>query len=149
MGGAKSIEPRVRHRARYFRRENLLAEPQTLEKLDFSGGVDLRQSRKLEFWTDREAMFDGIHMHLYVDLDGEASIDALQLHSSRDRSSICSWNTTYVRMLDEPLLLKAGSRICCECEVDLSGLVAQYSVSVFVGEGSEERHVSRAEWSGG
>eukprot|EP00929_Paragymnodinium_shiwhaense_P080820 TRINITY_DN42176_c0_g1_i1.p1 TRINITY_DN42176_c0_g1~~TRINITY_DN42176_c0_g1_i1.p1 ORF type:complete len:773 (-),score=144.33 TRINITY_DN42176_c0_g1_i1:30-2231(-) len=144
-GGHALPEPCTRYSARYFRREDLLAEPQPLEVIDFQGGPELLQKRRLVFTTERDGKFDGVHMHLFVDLDGQEEIDALQLHSTRDT---CSWSTMYVRLLAEPLELCRGSRIIVDCVADLQADVARYSIEVFVDQGDEERKVSSFAWEG-
>merc|ERR1712032_766921 len=133
--GSGTIEPLTRYSCRRFRAEALLAEPQPLEVLDFR--------------TDRDSYFDGVHMHLFVDLDGISQIDVLKLQSGPDDSSKSSWNTTYVRLLEEPMMLCSGSRIVFACNVDLEASLASYSISVSVGDIGSERHVASFEWRGG
>eukprot|EP00927_Polykrikos_kofoidii_P044095 TRINITY_DN38155_c0_g2_i1.p1 TRINITY_DN38155_c0_g2~~TRINITY_DN38155_c0_g2_i1.p1 ORF type:complete len:758 (+),score=125.12 TRINITY_DN38155_c0_g2_i1:120-2393(+) len=147
--GASKPRPLVRYSARHFKKEALLAQPQALELIDFQHGPKVRQDHVLEFRTDREGDFDGVHMHLLVDLDGEESINALELHSDPDPNSKCSWNTTYVRLTDEPVHLPAGSRIVFRCCVNLESAVASYGIVVALGEVGEERDVASFEWRGG
>eukprot|EP00928_Gymnodinium_smaydae_P010321 TRINITY_DN13882_c0_g1_i3.p1 TRINITY_DN13882_c0_g1~~TRINITY_DN13882_c0_g1_i3.p1 ORF type:complete len:555 (+),score=141.25 TRINITY_DN13882_c0_g1_i3:687-2351(+) len=152
-GGSLEVKTRTVYSARFFGRKELLAEPQPLEELDFQAGPELEQRRLLEFRTSRDGLFDGVHMHLLVDLGGpdapEDCIDALALHASSDPADRCSWATTYIRLLEEPIELPAGSRIAVRCTADLSTSLAKYSLEAFVGEGSEERSVSSFEWQGG
>mmetsp|Transcript_158856 Transcript_158856/g.509344 ORF Transcript_158856/g.509344 Transcript_158856/m.509344 type:complete len:431 (-) Transcript_158856:141-1433(-) len=159
-GGSARIETLERYQAVRFHRGALLAEPQALEVLDFQGGPSLQQDRMLEFYTDHDGDFDGMHMHLHVDLDGTEVIDVLDLHNNEAREGeLCTWNTTYVRLLEVPLRLPAGSRIALRCRSDLAAAVlgetqasealAHYSVDVSVGPSGAERQVASLSWRGG
>ncbi|CAE7596530.1 unnamed protein product, partial [Symbiodinium sp. CCMP2456] len=146
--GDGDIKPLTRHSARRFPSAALLADAQALELLDFAKGPQLLQERTLEFRTTRPGDFDGVHMHLHVDLDGANSIDVLGAHSGPDSDS--SWSTVYVRLLSKPMALAAGSRIVCRCRADLRDRPARYRLSVAVGEEGSEQHVCDGfEWSGG
>lgn len=146
--GTATIEPRVRHVASYFRKEALLAPPQAFEVLDFAAGCpDLLQDRELEFITEREDDFDGVHMHLHVDLDDKEQIDVLEHHN--DPSTSSSWRTAYVRLLEEPRRLSKGSRLVFRCHAALDGAVARYSIAVFVGEPGSEERLAVFAWAGG
>eukprot|EP00932_Pfiesteria_piscicida_P005200 SRR837773.15106.p1 GENE.SRR837773.15106~~SRR837773.15106.p1 ORF type:complete len:208 (-),score=40.88 SRR837773.15106:125-664(-) len=157
-GGSARIEPRVRHQALRFNRGALLAEPQPLEVLDFQHGPALRQDRLLEFETECDGGFDGFHMHLQVDLDGREGIDVLQLHNTK-ANNLCSWSTVYVRLLDEPIWLPAGSRIAMRCRSDLSQAVlgelqtstslTSYTLDVAIGPKGNESNVATFSWRGG
>jgi len=145
--GSDHIEPLTRYCCRFFHDEALIASPQPLEVLDFAGGPALHQQCVLEFRTDRDSDFDGVHMHLFVDLDGISQIDVLKQSAGDDKAS--SWNTTYIRLLEEPMRLSAGSRIVCTGNVNLEAPVASYSISVAVGEPGNEQHVADFAWKGG
>jgi len=146
--GTATIEPRTRHTASYFKKEALLAPPQAFEVLDFAAGCpDLVQDRTLEFFTEREDDFDGVHMHLRVDLDDKEQIDVLEHHNDPNSSS--SWRTAYVKLLEEPRRLSLGSRIIFRCHAALDGGVARYSIAVSVGEPECEEHLADFAWAGG
>jgi len=146
--GTATIEPRMRHVASHFRKEALLAPPQAFEVLDFEAGCpDLVQDRTLEFITEREDDFDGVHMHLRVYLDDEEQIDVLEHHN--DPSTSSSWRTAYMRLLEEPRRLSSGSRLVFRCHAALDGAVAHYSIAVFVGEPESEEHLADFAWAGG
>eukprot|EP00971_Amphidinium_carterae_P303520 6031218-Amphidinium_carterae.1 len=80
-GGDDKVQPMRRYVATRFRKENLLAEPQAMEVIDFSQ-PELLQSRQLEFRTQYAADFDGVHMHLHVNLDDTEVIDVLDAHNT-------------------------------------------------------------------
>merc|ERR1712216_227238 len=46
-----------------------LAAPGVFESLDFAGELRASQDRQVEFVTDRAAVFDGVHLHMEVDVD--------------------------------------------------------------------------------
>jgi len=146
--GTGEIEPLARYACRHFRREALLASPQPIEVLDFANELNLHQRPVLEFRTEREADFDGLHMHLRANLDDTLVIDTLDLHSKvheapdRKRSLVSSWSTTYIKLLAKPIRLPVGSRIACRCDSDLTGSLARYSISVCIGEPGAECHVA-------
>jgi len=145
--GSSQIQPLCRYSARFMSNAHLVSEPQPLEVLDFAAGPELIQIHTLEFRTNRECNFDGVHMHLLVDLDDVEVIDALALHSSADQK--CSWSTTYVKLVEEPISLSAGAPITCHCTVNLEISLAQYKISVKVGEAYDQKHVADFEWEGG
>eukprot|EP00930_Biecheleria_cincta_P045070 TRINITY_DN31062_c0_g1_i1.p1 TRINITY_DN31062_c0_g1~~TRINITY_DN31062_c0_g1_i1.p1 ORF type:complete len:738 (+),score=97.73 TRINITY_DN31062_c0_g1_i1:178-2391(+) len=149
--GTSNIQPLVRHGARYFHKKFLLAEPQPLEILDFQGGIDLVQNRTLEFRTERDGAFDGVHMHLFVDLDGEEFIDTLAIHSrvTDNPQEDSTWSTTYIKLVEMPIILPAGSRIVVRCRANLEGALAHYALEVLIGEASSESVVASCEWKGG
>jgi len=147
--GESQVKPLTRVQARNFPKAYLLAQAQPLELLDFQNGPDLLQEHSLEFRTDREADFDGMHLHLHVDLDGEECIDVLEHHNTTDREINSNWSTMYVRLLAEPMRLPAGSRIAFKCHADLRENLARYRISASVGEEGEAKEIADFEWSGG
>lgn len=148
--GEGEVKPFSRYQVRHFPIAALIADPQPLEVLDFGGDLQLHQTRDLEFRTVRDDDFDGIHLHLFVQVDETAIIDVLALQngiapdgSTADVSS--SWSTLYVRLYETPVPLPKGSRIRLQCVADLKGEVAIYSIKASVGEKGEEKH--HAEYS--
>lgn len=146
--GSSEVEVLGRYAVRYFHKQNLLAEPQPMEILDFTKTPELEQSRELVFRTERDGEFDGIHMHLHADFDGADPIDCLDIHSSDDPIQVSSWSTTYVRLLETPLRLPARSRLVCRCDVDLRGAIAKYQIAVLVGESGCEKPVADFDFQG-
>mmetsp|Transcript_66984 Transcript_66984/g.160472 ORF Transcript_66984/g.160472 Transcript_66984/m.160472 type:complete len:769 (-) Transcript_66984:85-2391(-) len=146
--GEGRIAPRKRYSARNFHRDALMADPQPLEVLDFQNGPAVMQEHTLEFRTREAGAFDGMHLHMLVNCDEENVIDTLALHTS-ELSVVCSWNTTYVVLLEEPLQLPAGSRIVFKCVADLVTELATYTVDVLVGEAGAEEKVADFRWQGG
>jgi len=147
-GGEAEVRPLERCSARRFPSSAIIADPQPMEIVDFQGGPELVQERVLEFRTRADGYFDGVHLHLLVDLDDDARIDLLEQHNSDDLDISSNWSTIYVRLVDEALWLRTGSRIAVRCYVDLSGPVASYRISVWVGEQEGETHVADFSWSG-
>lgn len=158
-GGSARLRPGQRYKAVRFNRDALLAEPQAMEVLDFQGHLELQQHRVLEFRTEYDGDFDGLHLHLHVDLDGKESIDVHALHSAATGNDLCSWNTTYIKLLEEPVPLPVGSRIALRCYADLRQAVlgetqegnalVSYAIEVCVGDVGAERHVATVRWRGG
>mmetsp|Transcript_51105 Transcript_51105/g.94571 ORF Transcript_51105/g.94571 Transcript_51105/m.94571 type:complete len:756 (-) Transcript_51105:83-2350(-) len=146
--GDNKLQACKRYAARNFHKDAILADPQPIEVLDFQNGPATHQERTLEFRTRREGAFDGMHLHMTADCDDENQIDTLALHTG-DQPEVCSWNTTYVMLLEEPMQLSAGSRIVFKCVADLRTVLASYSVEVSVGEPGAEKRVSEFKWQGG
>ena len=53
-----------------FPRSSLLAPAQPMEWLDFNGDLPCKQCNRLAFVTDKDGWVDGVHLHLYVQVDG-------------------------------------------------------------------------------
>jgi hypothetical protein len=117
-----------------------LAAPGVFESLDFAGDLHASQDRLMEFVTDRAAVFDGVHLHMEVDVDDVETINTW--------TDATSWSTTYIRLLDPGVYLPAGSRIVVSTSVDLRSAVPRYSIKVRVGDIQVERLVSAFSWSG-
>lgn len=120
--------------------DRLLAAPQRLEFLDFSGILEPSQHRVCEFRTAREAVFSGLHFHLVVNLDGVTSIDTL--------TQTTTWATTFVKILDTGILLPAQSRIACITKAELGSTLPAYDIAVWVGEPGCDRLVGQFSWEG-
>mmetsp|Transcript_771 Transcript_771/g.1589 ORF Transcript_771/g.1589 Transcript_771/m.1589 type:complete len:179 (-) Transcript_771:301-837(-) len=106
--------------------ENIMAEPQLLEWIDFRQHVPYMSTRTCRFRTERPGFFDGLHMHLLVHVDETSTID-----SYHERTT---WTCTYVRLLDDAdaIWLRTGAVIECVCNVDASTHCPAYAIAVSV-----------------
>mmetsp|Transcript_40839 Transcript_40839/g.112278 ORF Transcript_40839/g.112278 Transcript_40839/m.112278 type:complete len:272 (+) Transcript_40839:168-983(+) len=142
--GCLAAKPRALYATRGFPSERFLAEPQPFEWLDFNRPhLPHVSTRTCTFVTHREGFFDGLHMHLVVNVDEATSIDVY-----RERTT---WTCSYVRLLgaSEAVWLAAGSTIQCVCEVDASTQKPVYQVQVHVACGQEPmRHIADFSWRG-
>ena len=129
---------------RGFPSELFLAEAQPFEWLDFNGILPPTSTRTCRFFTTRDGYFDGLHMHLLVNVDGQTSIDVY-----KERTT---WTCTYVRLLDtdSAIWLPAGAIIECACTVDASTHCPAYSIEVRVSPDDEAplRYVADFSWRG-
>ena len=98
-GGDERLRCGIKYHCHRFPCAALLAPPQPFEVLDFGraaatptaasrDGEPFRQRRTLEFRAERAARVYGFHMHLHVELDAHATIDALATDTT--------WSTTCV-----------------------------------------------------
>lgn len=97
------------------------------------------------FKTRKEGRFDGLHMHLVIDLDEEIVIDVY-----RERTT---WNCTYVRLFDtaDAMTLPQGALIECTCHVDAASHLPAYSIRVRVSADGQEaslEEVANCSWEG-
>eukprot|EP00746_Dinoflagellata_sp_MGD_P069888 gnl/MRDRNA2_/MRDRNA2_28594_c0_seq1.p1 gnl/MRDRNA2_/MRDRNA2_28594_c0~~gnl/MRDRNA2_/MRDRNA2_28594_c0_seq1.p1 ORF type:complete len:484 (-),score=56.58 gnl/MRDRNA2_/MRDRNA2_28594_c0_seq1:365-1816(-) len=138
--GRSTVRPLAKYHVNRFPKELLLAAPACFEDLDLSGDLHARQHYVREFYTNRSAVFDGLHFHIFIDMDGISSINTLD-----DKTS---WRTVYIRLWDSGMFLPAGSRIVCETWVELDCSEPRYFIEVAVGERRDERHVAKYSWSG-
>ena len=109
-----------------FPRECVLAPAQAMEWHDFNGELPLHQTRHLSFITAVAGWFNGLHMHLQVQLD-ERSTPAIDSWAQRT-----SWSTVYVclRSAHEAIWLPAGSKVTCECDTDMDNDCPEYTIKV-------------------
>jgi len=126
----------VKYHADRFPFHAFLAKPKYFEDLDFGGDLQMERRDVIEFITDISGVFDGLHFHMEVDMDGHGMIDTLHDDTS--------WSTTYVRLLDPGIFLPVGSRITCETHIDLDRADPFYSISVLV----DRQQVAKFSWSG-
>jgi len=142
--GCSAAKSRKLFASRGFPSDHFLSKPQAFEWLNFNAHLPYESSRTCSFTTCRAGLFDGLHMHLVVDVDESTSIDVF-----RERTT---WTCTYVRLLDEPdaIWLPAGSLIECVCTVDASTNYPAYSVQVRTSRGGEAplQHAAAFSWSG-
>jgi len=138
-GGTK-IRPMVKYLVKRFPKNLLLAAPACFEYLDFAGHLHARQRYVREFYTNRSAVFDGLHFHMVVDMPGGGNINTL-----RDQTS---WDTVYIRLLDPGVFLPAGSRIVCRTSVELDCSEPCYFIEVALGPCGSESVVANYSWSG-
>lgn len=138
--GRSVIRPLTKYHVNRFPENLLLAAPACFEDLDLSGDLHARQHYVREFYTNRSAVFDGLHFHIYIDMDGISSINTLH--------DLTSWRTVYIRLLDPGMFLPAGSRIVCKTWVELDCSKPRYFIEVAVGQCGDERQVAKYSWSG-
>lgn len=138
--GRSTISRMIKYNVNRFPESLLLAAPACFEDLDLSGDLHAHQHYVREFHTNRSAVFDGFHFHMFVDMDGISSINTLY-----DQTS---WRTVYIRVLDPGIFLPAGSRIVCRTRVELDCSEPRYSIKVSVGQCGYESHVAEYTWSG-
>mmetsp|Transcript_28642 Transcript_28642/g.61623 ORF Transcript_28642/g.61623 Transcript_28642/m.61623 type:complete len:180 (-) Transcript_28642:378-917(-) len=129
---------------RGFPDQNFMAHPMPMEWLDFNGPLPHMSTRTCAFRTTRAGAFDGIHLHLVVDLDGVAAIDVY-----RERTT---WTCTYVRLLDaaNAVWMPAGAVIELVCVVDASTHCPCYTIRAAVSRDGVEplMHVAGFSWRG-
>lgn len=138
----RQLQSQTKYNVLRFNSQAFLAAPQALEKLEFRQGADLvgRRHHSVEFTTTRGGVFDGLHFHLWIELDECTNIDTLATETS--------WSTTYVKLLDEGIWMPCGSRIVCDCWVCLDTSTPRYSVSVRNGELGREVFIAGFAWDG-
>jgi hypothetical protein len=137
---SETIKPRTKYQCNRFPPFAALAPAAGFESLDFDGDLRARQSNSVEFFTDRDAVFDGFHFYMLVDMDGHIFINTLLDETS--------WRTTYVKLLAPGLFLPKGSRIHCQTHVELDTAEPFYSIVVSVGSRKNPAEVARYSWSG-
>jgi len=142
--GCSAAKPRELYASRGFPSNHFLSTPQPFEWLDFNKHLPYESSRTCSFTTCRAGLFDGLHMHLVVDVDEANAIDVYQERTT--------WTCTYVRLLDEAsaIWLPVGSLIECVCKVDASTHYPAYSVQVRISSGGEAplQQVAEFSWRG-
>jgi len=138
--GGRTIRSFVKYNVKRFPKNLLLAAPACFEYLDFAGSLSARQHYVREFYTNRSAIFDGLHFHMVVDMHGGAAINTLH-----DKTS---WNTVYIRLLDPGMFLPARSRIVCKTSVELDCSEPRYFIEVALGPCGSESVVAKYSWSG-
>jgi len=126
----------VKYHADRFPQHAFLAKPKYFEDLDFEGDLQMERHGVIEFITDLSGVFDGLHFHMEVDMDGHGMINTLHEDTS--------WSTTYVRLLDPGIFLPAGSRITCETYIDLDRPDPFYFIAVLV----DRQQIAKYSWSG-
>jgi len=119
-----------------FPKRAFLASPEVFEDLNFCEYLQTTRQAVVEFVTDCSGIFDGLHFHMVVDMDGQFSINTLQ-----DQTS---WCTTYVKLLDAGIFLPVGSHIICKTWIELNRPDPLYSIAVSV----EGKPVAEFSWSG-
>merc|ERR1719217_763290 len=88
--GRGMIQKKIKYHVNRFPESLLLAAPACFEDLDLAGDLHARQHYVREFYTNRSAVFDGLHFHIYIDMDGISSINTLH--------DLTSWRTVYIRL---------------------------------------------------
>jgi len=126
----------TKYNADRFPQGAFLAPPALFEDLDFGGDLKTQRHAVVEFVTDCSGVFQGLHFHMVVDMDGHACINTLLDDTS--------WNTTYVKLLDPGIFLPVGSRIICETWIQLDRPDPLYSIAVSV----DGKQVAEFCWSG-
>ena len=122
----QDLAVKVKYNVRYFDPSSFLASPEVFEWFCFDRPDTLTdQQRTVEFRTTREGYFDGLHFHLFIDMDSVTTLDVLAVPTT--------WCTTYVRLLEEAILLPANSLMTCLCRAAACGAAVQYSVEVWLG----------------
>jgi len=138
-GQGGNLRCMTKYNADRFPQHAFLATPALFENLEFGGDLQTKRHAVVEFVTNCDGVFDGLHFHMVVDMDGLVSINTLLDDTS--------WNTTYVKLLEPGIFLPAGSRIICEVWVQLDRPDPLYSIAVSVHEISE-KPVAEFCWSG-
>ncbi len=107
----------------------VLAPPQQMEwyRFEMGSGLKLKHAHTLHFVTEAEGWLDGLHLHLFAELDEETSIDA----AAQDTT----WECIYIRLLRgrDAVWLQRGERVDLAVEIDCSTDVPQYAVELMVG----------------
>lgn len=134
---------------------SVLATPQPMESYVFDDadlfrGLDDRQQRTCSFLVpDGGSGFDGLLMHLRVQLDASTTLDAYE--------QATTWECSYVRLLAAPIHLAGGARIEFRCHVEAGTDSPAYRVDVFVQQQQQPMqhhaeaplaHVVTFSWSG-
>ena len=124
---------------------HMLAAPQAMEWWEFGAEMAYVQHRTLEFVTTHAGSFDGLHLHLYTELDDVVSINSYEQPTT--------WTCTYLRLFERggEMWLPAGARIICSCHVDVGSDCPSYSIDVSVGPSDASipaRPVTSFSWSG-
>ena len=143
--GDWAARPGALYASRGFPSDHFLAASQPFEWLSFNQHLPYKSTRTCLFTTSRDGWFDGLHMHLVVDVD-----EANRIDTHRERTT---WTCTYVRLLDtqDAVWLPSGSLIECVCNVDASTDSPAYSVKVSAscaGDTGPLRHVADFAWRG-
>ena len=130
FNGAERLAVKTKYNARHFDPSSFLASPEAFEWFQFGAAETLRdQERTVEFRTTREGYFDGLHFHLLIQMDPLTTVNVL--------TASTTWCTSYVRLLEEAVLLPAGSLIVCRCRAAASAATPEYSVQVWLGRPAE------------
>lgn len=119
-----------------FPQHAFLSTPALFEDLEFGLDIEKERHHVVQFVTECSGVFDGLHFHMVVDMDGHISINTLLEETS--------WDTTYVKLLDPGMFLPAGSRIICETWIQLDRPDPTYSITVAV----DSETVASFSWSG-
>jgi len=142
--GDRSVRPRAIYRIRGFPASSLLAPAQPFEWFDFEGDLPLVQHRTCTFRTTRSGMFDGVHLHVKVQVDDATDIDTYQQQTT--------WACTYIRLLSsrDAIWLPKDAVVVCECFVDVSSYRPKYTIDVLVALNavSERVRVTSYSWQG-
>lgn len=140
--GGEMIDLRcdTKYHAARFSEESFLATPAIFEDLNFGVGMQLEQTRTVEFHTTCDGVFDGLHFYMVVDMVGEYKINTLLDETS--------WETTYVRLFKPGIFLPAGSRIGVKTHVQLNKPAPEYAVEVIVKDHVKEPVTASFSWSG-
>lgn len=125
----------TKYHARRFSEDSFLAAPAIFEDLNFGAGMPLEQTGNVDFDTTSDGVFDGLHFHMVVDMDGERKINTMLEETS--------WETTYVRLFKPGIFLPAGSRISVKTHVRLNTTSPEYAVEVIV-----DKQTASFSWSG-
>ena len=127
----------------------LLAPPQPLEWYVFDGALErletdlgVHQWRACRFAAPPSgSFFDGLHMHLVVQLDASTFIH------THDQDT--TWECLYVRLLSTPLWLAPGDAIELRTHVDASSDRPCYHIETWLhARGQTPTHVGAFRWSG-
>ena len=133
----------------------LLAEPAPFESYVFDGDdlesdLNDQQQRTISFGVPAGGgMFDGLLLHLVVELDATTTLDTFEQHTS--------WECSYMRLLPTPLWLPEGSRLELRCHVEAATEAPAYRVDVYadvarapgaVAPAERLAHVVSFSWSG-
>ena len=128
---------------RGFPRSKLLAQAQAMEWYDFNGELPLQQCNRLQFIADAPGWFDGVLLHLRVQLDEHTCIDSF--------ASQTTWSCIYVRLLGtgHAIWLAGGSRIELHCRIDVGSHTPRYAISASIAQpGGELQHAASYSWCG-
>ena len=142
--GEWSARPGRLYASRGFPHDKMLSAPQPMEWLEFNRRLPHKSVRTCRFRTHRAGFFDGLHMHLQIDLDEDTTIDTY-----RERTT---WTCTYVRLFGtaDAIWLPPNSLIECTCTVDASTHCPAYSIAVRISRDGHTPtyHVAEFSWRG-
>ena len=170
--GSGALQPQLKYHARHFPTAKLIAPAQPMEFIDFhhaatSGTSQLGglHQRRLEFRTERAAVFDGLLLWLRVhfappslpsdgptaECGGEnggaaaggafgAASGAAAGAGARDTQidsleADTSWSPVYIKLVEEGVALPAGARVVVDCDVWLERTDSRYALTVLLGGG--------------
>jgi len=104
----------------------LMSEPQPFEDIPFNEGLDaipVSQERQMCFQVTRDGVFEGLVVHVELDLDVDRILSSSNYVTN---GSHCSWDQIFV-MTKERTQVRCGDRICVKSVTDLDRPAPEYT----------------------